>query len=156
MKIWYLSFTRLLLMALFFLNAVLGQKQISFTQKLSGASDTVELTSLKHWPQPIKQVPPVYPSLAQQNNVEAEVMLNVLIGKDGRPKKIKVVDVKTSFMKDSPIKSNEPDLKYAKLFHKPSIDAVMKWRFTKPLKPYSTAALVWVNLPLKYQLTLQK
>jgi len=132
-------------------SSVVGQKQ-------SALSDTVELTSLKHWPQPTKQVPPEYPTLARENNVEAEMMLSVLIGKDGKPKNIKVVNVKASFMKDASIKpsTSVPDPKYAKLFHKPSIDAVMKWRFTKPWKPDSTTALVWVNVPLKYQLTVQK
>jgi hypothetical protein len=117
-------------------------------------SDTVELTSLKHWPQPIKQVPPVYPAIAQQDNVEAEIMLNVLIGKGGKPKNIKVVNVKTSYMSGAAnvAVGMNPPAKYAKMFHKPSIDAVMKWRFTKPLRADSTAALVWVNVPLKYAL----
>jgi hypothetical protein len=158
-----LKFGMLFLQVVFFMviyisKPVMAQKRSSPVPKQSASADTVELTSLKHWPQPIKQVPPVYPPLAQQNNVEAEVMLNVLIGKDGKPKKIKVVDVKTSFMKEPSINSpaSVPDRKYAKLFQKPSVDAVMKWRFTKPLKPDSTTALVWVNVPLKYQLTLQK
>lgn len=121
-------------------------------------SDTVELTSLKHWPQPKKQIPPIYPEQARLDKVEAEVMLSVLIGKDGAPKKIRVGSVKTSFMKDPSAKraSGEPGKKYAKMFHQPSIDAVMNWRFTRPLKPDSTAAFVWVNVPLKYQLTLDK
>ena len=163
MRICYLKFMRLplllmCLMVLFSPNPVLGQKQLSPAPKQSAITDTVELTSLKHWPQPVKQVPPEYPTPARQNNVEAEIMLSVLIGKDGKPKNIKVVTVKTSFMKESSAKSaaSVPDPKYAKLFHKPSIDAVMKWRFTKPLKPDSTTALVWVNVPLKYQLTVQK
>ncbi|MBI5021527.1 MAG: energy transducer TonB [Ignavibacteriales bacterium] len=143
---------------LIILASILCIQSYAVGQKQSAPSDTVELTSLKHWPQPTKQVPPEYPTLARQNNVEAEIMLSVLIGKDGKPKNIKVVNVKTSFMKDALAKPDTPvpDPKYAKLFHKPSIDVVMKWRFTKPLKPDSTTALVWVNVPLKYQLTVQK
>lgn len=132
---------------------------VTFAQEVRQApqktvSDTVELTSLKHWPQPTKQVPPVYPAMAQQDNVEAEIMLNVLIGKDGKPKKIKVANVKTSYMNGAAnvAVGINPPAKYAKLFHQPSIDAVMKWRFTKPLLPDSTTALVWINVPLKYAL----
>jgi hypothetical protein len=163
MRIYGVKFIRLLLLLvcptiLLLSNAIFGQKLLSSVPQQSIVSDTVELTSLKHWPQPVKQVPPEYPTLARQNNVEAEIMLSVLIGKDGKPKNIKVVNVKTSFMKNASIKpsTSVPEPKYAKLFHKPSVDAVMKWRFTKPLKPDSTTALVWVNVPLKYQLTVQK
>ncbi len=163
MRICYVKFIRLLFLLIcptisFYSNSIFGQKLLSSVPQQSVVSDTVELTSLKHWPQPIKQVPPEYPTLARQSNVEAEIMLSVLIGKDGKPKNIKVVNVKASFMKDASIKPSTlvPDSKYTKLFHKPSIDAVMKWRFTKPLKPDGTTALVWVNVPLKYQLTVQK
>jgi len=153
----FLKFKKMFLIAVF-LMAVYCPKIVICQTQPPAAADTVELTSLKHWPRPIKQVPPVYPSLAQQDKVEAEVMLNVLIGKDGKPKNIKVVNVRTSFMKTSSIKSvsSVSDPKYAKLFHKPSVDAVMKWRFTKPLKPDSSTALVWVNVPLKFQLMVQK
>jgi outer membrane biosynthesis protein TonB len=118
------------------------------------ASDTVELTSLKHWPQPTKQFPPVYPPRAQQENVEAEVMLKVLIGKDGKPKDIKMVNVKLSYMDSAPnVKAGaKPPVKYVSLFDQPSVEAVRKWRFTKPLRADSTAALVWINVPLKYAL----
>jgi len=145
-----------ILLELFAMQSVVAQAIQS--APIQAVSDTVELTSLKHWPQPTKQAPPVYPAVAQQDNVEAEVMLNVLIGKDGKPKKIKVTGVKTSYMNGAPNVSPgiNPPAKYAKLFHNPSINAVMKWRFTKPLRVDSTAALVWVNVPLKYQLKLQK
>jgi len=134
--------------------AVFSQEKQSIQQPATVTSDTVLLTSLAQWPTPTKQIPPVYPPQAQQDHVDALVKLNVLIGKDGKPKKIIVLDVTTSYMKgDNNLPVNSvPPLKYAKLFHKPSIDAVMKWRFTKPLKPDGKAAFVWVTVPLQYQL----
>jgi outer membrane biosynthesis protein TonB len=145
-----------LLNILFYSPSVFGQ-EIKQSQSKT-ASDTVELTSLKHWPQPIKQYPPVYPARAQQENVEAEVMLKVLIGKDGRPKNLKMVNVKLSYMDGAPnVKpGSKPPVKYASLFDQPSIDAVRKWRFTQPMRADSTTALVWINVPLKYQLQLPK
>ena len=136
-------------------NTLSQEKQsIAVQQPAQASSDTVLLTSLAQWPTPTKQVPPIYPALAHQDHVDALVKLNVLIGKDGKPKKIVVLEVKTSYMVGStnPPANSVPPPKYAKLFHKPSIDAVMKWRFTKPLKPDGNAAYVWVTVPLQYQL----
>jgi len=135
----------------------------AFAQKKKQAqpktvSDTVELTSLKHWPQPIKQFPPVYPTRAQQEYVEAEVMLKVLIGKDGKPKDLKMVNIKLSYLEGAPnVKPGaKPPATFDRLFDQPSIEAVRKWQFSKPLRADSTAALVWINVPLKYALQLPK
>jgi len=114
-------------------------------------ADTVELTTLKQWPTPTKQIPPVYPNDARLNGITAEVMLKVLIGIDGKPRAANVQWEKTNSIYDSA--NVEMYRKYEEQFKQPSIDAEMLWEFTQPLKPNGEPANVWVNVPLQYNLT---
>jgi outer membrane biosynthesis protein TonB len=114
-------------------------------------ADTVELTTLKQWPAPTKQIPPVFPEHARMNGIKAEVMLKVLIGIDGKPRAANVQWVKTNSIYDST--NVEMYREYEEQFKQPSIDAVMLWEFTQPLKPNGEPANVWVNVPLQYNLT---
>jgi len=114
-------------------------------------ADTVELTTLKQWPTPTTQISPVFPEHARMNGIKADVMLKVLIGIDGHPRAIEVTRVKTICIFDST--NVEMYREYEEQFKKPSIDAVMLWEFTQPLKPSGEPANVWVNVPLQYNLT---
>ncbi|MEK7263911.1 MAG: energy transducer TonB [Bacteroidota bacterium] len=117
-------------------------------------ADTVELTTLKQWPTPTQQFPPVYPDEARMNGIKAEVMLKVLIGIDGRPRAAEVQRVNTGSIYHDSTKSNvETYHEFEEMFKQPSIDAVMSWQFTKPLKHTGEPANVWVNVPLQYNLT---
>ncbi|MBS4027361.1 MAG: hypothetical protein KGZ58_01890 [Ignavibacteriales bacterium] len=139
------------------LPAVVGEQtnkptnEITKTVDPTTLADTVELTTLKQWPTPTKQIPPVFPEHARMNGIKAEVMLKVLIGIDGHPRAIEVTRVKTTSIYDSI--NVELYREYEEQFKQPSIDAVMLWQFTQPLKPSGEAANVWVNLPLQYNLT---
>ncbi len=117
----------------------------------STLADTVELTSLKQWPVPTKQLPPVFPDQARMNGVKADVMLKVLVGIDGIPRAAEVQSVKTSCIYDSI--NVELYREYEEQFKQPSIDAVMLWQFSQPLKPTGEPANVWVIVPLQYNLT---
>jgi protein TonB len=65
-------------------------------------------------PEKTHHVPPVYPAIAQQARVEGTVIIEAMIGTDGR-------------VKDARLLRSQPLLDQA------AIEAVMQWRFTPTL-----------------------
>jgi len=83
-------------------------------------------------PEAIEKVPPDYPQLARKKNIEGTVVVQALVGKDGRVKDAKVVQ-------------SIPELDdYA-------VVAVKQWRFI-PAKSKGQPVAVWVAIPVMFTL----
>ena len=83
-------------------------------------------------PEVIERVAPDYPTWAREKGVEGTVMVQALVGKDGRVKDTMVV-------KSIPMLDD-----YA-------IAAVKQWRF-KPARTKGEPVAVWVGVPVKFSL----
>ena len=84
-------------------------------------------------PKKIKNVPPVYPQIAQTAKVQGVVIIEATIGKDGSVKDAKI-------------------LKSVALLDQAAIDAVKQWRFTPTLLngvPVEVLMTVTVNFTLQ-------
>lgn len=83
-------------------------------------------------PEAITRVPPVYPDLAREAGVDGTVMVQALVGKDGKVKDVRVV--KSIPMLDENAKA-----------------AVKQWVF-KPALSNNKPVAVWVGVPVKFSL----
>ena len=83
-------------------------------------------------PEVITKVNPTYPDLAREANVEGTVMVQALVGKDGKVKDVKVV------------KSNP-------MFDQNAVEAVKQWVF-KPALANNKPVAVWVGIPVAFKL----
>lgn len=78
--------------------------------------------------------PPQYPARARNNNIEGRVVLNILVGSDGSPKMVKVVEATPSGVFDSAALSSARGYKFKPAMYK-----------DRPVE-------VWVMLPLEFNL----
>ena len=83
-------------------------------------------------PEPITRVQPIYPDLAREAGVDGTVMVQALVGKDGKVKDVRVV--KSIPMLDENAKA-----------------AVRQWVF-KPALSNNKPVAVWVGVPVKFSL----
>jgi protein TonB len=83
-------------------------------------------------PEAITRVPPQYPDLAREAGVDGTVMVQALVGKDGKVKDVRVV--KSIPMLDENAKA-----------------AVRQWVF-KPALSNNKPVAVWVGVPVKFSL----
>ena len=83
-------------------------------------------------PEAITRVPPIYPDLAREAGVDGTVMVQALVGKDGKVKDVRVV--KSIPMLDENAKA-----------------AVKQWVF-KPALSNNKPVAVWVGVPVKFSL----
>lgn len=86
-------------------------------------------------PQVIRSVPPDYPYVAKRNRVEGEVVVRMLVTKEGKAQKLSV-------------ESATP----AGVFDEAALMAAKRWRF-KPGKYRGEAVDTWVLLPFIFELT---
>lgn len=91
-----------------------------------------EYVYVEELPEAITKVAPEYPDIARQANVDGTVMLQVLVGKDGKVKDAKVV--KSVAMLDAA-----------------AVAAVKQWIF-KPALSNNKPVAVWVAVPMKFTL----
>jgi len=84
-------------------------------------------------PQIVKSVSPKYPELAKRQGLEGTAFIKVLVDTAGNP--VNAIVIKSD---------NE-------IFNQPSIDAVMKFKFSYALKD-NRPVDVWVVIPFKYKL----
>ncbi len=91
-----------------------------------------EYVYVEELPEAITKVPPEYPELARSANVDGTVMVQALVGKDGRVKDTKVV--KSIAMLDGP-----------------AVTAVRQWVF-KPALSNNKPVAVWVAVPVRFTL----
>jgi protein TonB len=83
-------------------------------------------------PEAITKVPPEYPDIARQANVDGTVLMQVLVGKDGRVKDAKV-------------------MKSVAMLDAAAMQAVKQWIF-KPALSNNKPVAVWVAVPMKFTL----
>lgn len=83
-------------------------------------------------PEAVTRIPPSYPDLAREAGVDGTVMVQALVGKDGKVKDVRVV--KSIPMLDEAAKS-----------------AVRQWVF-KPALSNNKPVAVWVGVPVKFSL----
>jgi len=83
-------------------------------------------------PVAVEKVQPEYPPIAQQAGMEATVLLQVLVGRDGR---VQNVTVEHS----------------APMFDEAAVSAVRRWRFSPALSSGHPVA-VWIALPVRFTL----
>ena len=85
-------------------------------------------------PVPVRAVEPPYPDLARQAHVEGLVVVNVLVGKDGRVMEAKLHPIVNIV-----------------LLNDATLEAARKWVFT-PAIDHGRPVAVWVSLPFHYRL----
>jgi len=91
-----------------------------------------EYVYIEDLPEALTKVPPEYPEAARNRGIQGTVVVQALIGKDGRVKETKVV-------------RSVPELDEA------AETAVRQWTF-KPAKSYGKPVAVWVAVPVKFTL----
>jgi|CryGeyStandDraft_6_1057127.scaffolds.fasta_scaffold62696_1 TonB family protein len=89
-------------------------------------------------PVPIKTAFPVYPEEAKRDSVEGTVWLKVLVDSMGTPVYAKVAKLKQSV----PVRN---------FFDRPTLDAVMKFRF-RPAMEKGRPVACWVVIPFRFTL----
>lgn len=83
-------------------------------------------------PEPITKVAPIYPDIAREAGVDGVVMIQALVGKDGRVKDVKIV-------KPIPMLNDN------------AVAAVKQWVF-KPALSNNKPVAVWVAVPVRFSL----
>lgn len=91
-----------------------------------------EYVYVEELPEAITKVPPIYPDMAREANVDGTVLVQALVGKDGHVKDTKVV--KSVAMLDAA-----------------ALKAVKLWVF-KPALSNNKPVAVWVAVPVKFSL----
>ncbi len=91
-----------------------------------------EYVYVEELPEAITKVQPLYPDLAREAGVDGQVMVQALVGKDGRVKDTKVV-------------------KSIPMLDEAAIAAVKQWVF-KPALSNNKPVAVWVAVPVRFSL----
>src|SRR5215831_4698133 len=91
-----------------------------------------EFVNVEELPEPITKVPPDYPEIARASGTEGTVMLQALVGKDGKVKDVRVV-------KSVPVLDDA------------AVKAVKQWVF-KPALSNNKPVAVWVAVPVRFSL----
>ena len=91
-----------------------------------------EYVYVEELPEAITKVAPVYPDIAREANVDGPVMVQALVGKDGKVKDVKVV-------------------KSVQMLDDAAVAAVKQWVF-KPALSNNKPVAVWVAVPVKFSL----
>jgi protein TonB len=91
-----------------------------------------EYVYVEELPEAVTKVPPVYPDLARDAGVDGTVLVQALVGKDGRVKDTKVV-------------------KSIPMLDASAIAAVKQWVF-KPALSNNKPVAVWVAVPVRFTL----
>lgn len=91
-----------------------------------------EFVYVEEFPEAITRVPPEYPEIARASNIEGTVMLQALVGKDGKVKDVKVV-------------------KSVAVLDDAAVTAVKRWVF-KPALSNNKPVAVWVAVPVRFSL----
>jgi protein TonB len=91
-----------------------------------------EYVYVEELPEAITKVPPVYPDIAREANVDGTVMVQALVGRDGKVRDTKVV-------------------KSIPMLDAAAIAAVKQWVF-KPALSNNKPVAVWVAVPVRFSL----
>jgi protein TonB len=96
--------------------------------------DVVDFFALEAPPTPVKEVKPDYPDLAKKAQVEGVVLVQVVIGIDGKVERAEVIQAKPEGF-----------------FEEAAIAAAKKWEFT-PAKQRDKPVRVRFQIPMKFEL----
>jgi periplasmic protein TonB len=91
-----------------------------------------EYVYVEELPEAVTKVAPIYPDIARDAGVDGQVMVQALVGKDGRVKDVRVV-------------------KSIPMLDQSAINAVKQWVF-KPALSNNKPVAVWVAVPVKFSL----
>jgi protein TonB len=91
-----------------------------------------EYVYVEELPEAVTKVAPVYPDIAREAGVDGQVMVQALVGKDGKVKDVRVV-------------------KSIPMLDASAIAAVKQWVF-KPALSNNKPVAVWVAVPVKFSL----
>ena len=93
--------------------------------------EPVELWKVEKQPEVIKQIKPDYPEIARKAGIEGKVVVNALVGKDGKVEKV-------------------GDISGPEVFREPAKAAALQWEFT-PAIQNDRPVKVWVSIPFKFK-----
>ncbi|MCD6501055.1 TonB family protein [bacterium] len=96
--------------------------------------EVVDFFALESPPKPVKQVKPDYPDLARKAQIEGVVLVQVVIGTDGKVEQAKVVQARPEGF-----------------FEKAALAAARQWEFT-PAKQRDKPVKVRYQIPLRFEL----
>jgi protein TonB len=88
---------------------------------------------LGHFPEAIKKVAPVYPESARRAGIDGTVLVQALVGRDGKVKVTKIVE-------------SIPELDEA------AEEAARQWEF-KPIQSGGEPTPIWAVIPIKFSLS---
>jgi protein TonB len=91
-----------------------------------------EFVNVEELPEPITKVQPDYPEIARASGTEGQVVVQALVGKDGKVKDTRVV-------------------KSVPVLDEAAVNAVKQWVF-KPALMNNKPVAVWVAVPLRFSL----
>jgi len=91
-----------------------------------------EYVYVEELPEAVTKVPPVYPDMAREASVDGTVLVQALVGKDGKVKDTKVV-------------------KSIPMLDAAAVAAVKQWVF-KPALSNNKPVAVWVAVPVRFTL----
>lgn len=111
-----------------------GQIEISDDTKIEDDPGMSDFVPVEKAPQVVQSVQPLYPDIARRAGIEGTVWVNILVDKEGKPKKAVVVK------EDA-----------AGVFNDAAIAAAMKYQFT-PAIMNAGPVKVWVAIKFKFQL----
>jgi protein TonB len=94
-------------------------------------TDTFDVTELEKRPEPLSQVPPVYPAELRRAKVEGSVTLVFVLNEEGRVEDPRVES------------SSRPE------FEKPALDAIRRWKFRPGMKD-GKAVSTYMRLPMRF------
>ena len=109
-----------------------GDQQIQVAPPSDDEPKFGEYVYYEELPELITKINPLYPEMAREANVDGTVMIQALVGKDGKVHDVRVV-------------------KSIPLLDKSAEDAVRQWVF-KPALANNKPVAVWVGVPVRFNL----
>lgn len=103
------------------------------TDANSSTNDPADFVPVEKPPVPIKQVPPEYPDVARRANVQGTVWVKLLVGKDGKVRKARIIQTD------------------AEIFNQVAIMAALQWEFS-PAEMKGGPVEVWAAIPFRFKL----
>ncbi|HID95069.1 MAG TPA: energy transducer TonB [Candidatus Latescibacteria bacterium] len=100
-------------------------------------------------PRLVKSIKPEYPEVARRAGIEGMVILHLLVGKDGRVRKVLVIKAPGEKIE---ISKDPEECEDRAGFIKAAVEAVWQFEFTPALQN-GRPVRVWVSLPVKFVLT---
>jgi protein TonB len=98
--------------------------------------ETFDVSELEKKPEPVSQVPPIYPAELRKAKLEGLATLVFILNEEGRVEQARVES------------SSRPE------FDKPALDAIRKWRFRPGLRN-GQAVRTFIRQPMRFRVSSQ-